>query len=113
MTLNEQPVSLHSFVIFAHRIEIIMLHVGVFGVGHLGKYHLNNWKEIRDAKVIGFYDPDDKTSKEVSEKYGLKSQLRRAAVSIPSNIAEGYMRQHAGEYIQFLHIALADGKSVV
>ena len=52
-----------------------MLNVGVFGVGHLGKYHLNNWKEIRDAKVIGFYDPDDKTSKEVSEKYGLKRFL--------------------------------------
>src|ERR1043165_2307332 len=49
-----------------------MLNVGVFGVGHLGKYHLNNWKEIQHAVLIGFYDPDDKTSKEVSEKYGLE-----------------------------------------
>ncbi len=48
-----------------------MIKVGVFGVGHLGKFHLNNWKEIPDAEVIGFYDPDDDTSKNVSEKYQL------------------------------------------
>jgi len=41
-----------------------------------------------------------------SEKYGLTSQIRRSAVSIPSNIAEGHERQHLKEYIQFLHVAL-------
>lgn len=49
-----------------------MLKVGVFGVGHLGKFHLNNWKEIEDVKLVGFYDPDDATAKEVAEKYNLK-----------------------------------------
>ena len=39
------------------------------------------------------------------EIYGLTSQIRRAAVSIPSNIAEGYMRG-SKEYVQFLKIAL-------
>ncbi len=39
------------------------------------------------------------------ELYGLSSQMRRSAVSIPSNIAEGYMRG-SKEYIQFLKIAL-------
>jgi four helix bundle protein len=39
------------------------------------------------------------------EKYGLTSQLRRAAVSVPSNIAEGYGRKTTPEYIQFLYIA--------
>ncbi|HYJ63065.1 MAG TPA: Gfo/Idh/MocA family oxidoreductase [Parafilimonas sp.] len=49
-----------------------MLKVGVFGVGHLGKFHLNNWKEIEDVELVGFYDPNEKTAKEVEEKYGLK-----------------------------------------
>jgi predicted dehydrogenase len=49
-----------------------MLKVGVFGVGHLGKFHLNNWKEIPGAELVGFYDPDDITAKEVEEKYQLK-----------------------------------------
>lgn len=39
------------------------------------------------------------------EKYGLTSQLRRAVISIPSNIAEGYGRKSLPEYIQFLYIA--------
>lgn len=39
------------------------------------------------------------------EVYGLVSQMRRAAVSIPSNIAEGYQRQSRKEYMQFLSIA--------
>jgi four helix bundle protein len=40
------------------------------------------------------------------ELYGLTSQLRRSAVSIPSNIAEGFGRFHKNEYKQFLHIAI-------
>ncbi|MBS1608365.1 MAG: Gfo/Idh/MocA family oxidoreductase [Bacteroidetes bacterium] len=48
-----------------------MLKVGVFGTGHLGKFHLNNWKEIGGIELAGFYDPDDNTAKEVIEKYQL------------------------------------------
>jgi predicted dehydrogenase len=48
-----------------------MLKIGVFGVGHLGKFHLNNWKEIAGVEVVGFYDPHDDMAKEVSEKYQL------------------------------------------
>ncbi|MHC4072808.1 MAG: four helix bundle protein [Planctomycetota bacterium] len=40
------------------------------------------------------------------ERYGLQSQLRRAAVSIPSNIAEGFARLHNKEYRNFLYISL-------
>jgi len=49
-----------------------MLKVGVFGTGHLGKFHLNNWKEIEDVELVGFFDPDDTIAKEVEEKYNLK-----------------------------------------
>ena len=48
-----------------------MLKIGVFGVGHLGKFHLNNWKEIPGTELLGFYDPHDETAKNVSEKYQL------------------------------------------
>ena len=51
--------------------ETHMLKVGVFGVGHLGKFHLNNWKEIANTELVGFYDPSDDTAREVSEKYQL------------------------------------------
>lgn len=49
-----------------------MLKIGVFGVGHLGKFHLNNWKEIEGVELVGFYDPSDAIAAEVTDKYGLK-----------------------------------------
>ncbi len=40
------------------------------------------------------------------ELYALALQMQKSAVSIPSNIAEGFARSHSAEYRQFLHIAL-------
>ncbi len=52
-----------------------MLSLGVFGVGHLGKFHLNNWKEISGVKLVGFYDPSDKAANNIIEKYGIKRYI--------------------------------------
>ena len=49
-----------------------MLKVGVFGVGHLGKFHLNNWKEIEGVKLVGFFDPSELNAAEIKNEYGLK-----------------------------------------
>ena len=38
----------------------------------MGKFHLNNWKEITGVELVGFYDPDDKNALQVQEKYQLK-----------------------------------------
>ncbi len=49
-----------------------MLKVAVFGTGHLGKFHLNNWREIKDVELIGFFDPNEATAKVVADTYHLK-----------------------------------------
>ena len=49
-----------------------MLKIGVFGVGHLGKFHLNNWKEIPGVELVGFFDPNDQQAQDVEQKYGLQ-----------------------------------------
>jgi len=61
--------------IFGGQKNPLMLKVGVFGAGHLGKFHLNNWKEIKIAKLVGFYDPDDATANDVAEKYQLERYI--------------------------------------
>jgi len=49
-----------------------MLKVGIFGVGHLGKIHVTNWKEISDVEIIGFYDPSDDNAQLITKEYKLK-----------------------------------------
>lgn len=46
------------------------------------------------------------------ERFGLTAQIRRAAASIPANIAEGYGREQTGSYMQFLRIAQGSCKEV-
>ena len=64
---------------------------------------LDVWKKSVDlVKNIYVYTKD--FPKE--EVYGIVNQIRRCAVSIPSNIAEGKSRQYTNEYVQFLYIAI-------
>ena len=46
------------------------------------------------------------------EIYGLTAQVRRAAVSVPANIAEGYGRESRGAYVQFLRVAQGSVKEL-
>jgi len=69
---------------------------------------LKNYKELNVWQksyqfCLEIYRVTQKFPKE--ERYGITSQIRRAAVSVPSNIAEGYGRKTTKEYIQFLYIA--------
>jgi four helix bundle protein len=63
---------------------------------------LRVWKEAMDIAEL-CYRLTKGFPKE--EAYGMTSQIRRAAVSIPANIAEGYGRGRRNEYVQFLRIA--------
>ncbi len=59
-------------------------------------------KSIYDLTI---YFPKD-------EIYGLASQMKRAAVSIPSNIAEGYSRKNIKEYLYFLRVAYGSSREL-
>lgn len=48
-----------------------MLKVGQIGAGHLGKFHLNNWKNIEGIELVGFCDTDDVNAHAVAQKYNL------------------------------------------
>jgi len=67
---------------------------------------LKVWQKSIDL-VIAVYRLTKLYPKE--ELYGITIQSRRAAVSIPSNIAEGYTRKHRQEYVQFLRVAFGSG----
>lgn len=64
------------------------------------------WQKSRDL-TVRVYKLTEQFPK--SEQYGLINQMRRAAISIPSNIAESYHRFHKKEKRQFLAIAFGSG----
>ena len=87
-----------------------MLKVGVFGVGHLGKFHLNNWKEMDNVELVGFYDPNDAMAADVSARYNLNRfdnpldlirQIDAADIVAPTNF-----------HFELCQLAIRNGKHV-
>lgn len=69
---------------------------------HVGYRKLRVWQESHKL-VLLIYKESKNFPKD--ELFGLTSQLRRAAVSVPANIVEGFARASRKEFIQFLYIA--------
>lgn len=69
----------------------------------MGHRDLLVWKLAIDFSS-DLYEITEKFPKE--ERYGITQQLRRAGVSVPSNIAEGAARKHPKEFMQFLYISM-------
>jgi len=67
---------------------------------------LSVWQKSMEL-VAEVYKLTEKFPK--SEIYGLTSQMQRAAVAIPSNIAEGQKRNHPKEFLQFLYVSYGSG----
>jgi four helix bundle protein len=63
---------------------------------------LRVWEASMDM-AVAVYRATDTFPKQ--EMFGLVSQMRRSASSVPANIAEGFSRQHKTEFVQFLHIS--------
>jgi four helix bundle protein len=71
--------------------------------GDAGSYkELVVWQQAVDL-AVSTYEITRRWPRE--EIYGLTAQVRRAATSIPANVAEGYGRETRGAYVQFLRIA--------
>lgn len=49
-----------------------MLKIAIFGVGHLGKFHINNWKAIEGINIVGFYDPNEENAAYAINQFQLK-----------------------------------------
>ena len=71
--------------------------------------NLDVWQKAIDF-VVNMYKATEKFPKD--ERFGLTSQVRRAAVSIPANIAEGAARRSDKEFLNFLSIAQASCSEV-
>jgi len=87
-----------------------MLKVGIFGVGHLGKFHLNNWKQIPDIELIGFFDPNNDNAKAVEAEYGLKRYMDEAALIQASDIIDVVTPTHL--HFPVCEMAIKMGKHV-
>jgi len=87
-----------------------MLKVGIFGVGHLGKFHLNNWKLIPGVEVIGFFDPNNDNANDVIQQYGIKRYSDEAKLISDVDIVDVVTPTHL--HFEVCEQAIKNGKHV-
>jgi predicted dehydrogenase len=87
-----------------------MLKVGIFGVGHLGKFHLNNWKQIPGIEIVGFFDPNNDNAKAVEAEYGLKRYMDEEALIKATDIIDVVTPTHL--HFPVCEMAIKMGKHV-
>lgn len=86
------------------------LKIGLFGAGHLGKIHLQQWHEIPEAQLIGFYEPDDATAAQVSAQWNLP-RFESAAALIRASDAVDIVSSTTAHY-GLVKMALQTGRHV-
>jgi predicted dehydrogenase len=87
-----------------------MLKLGIFGVGHLGKFHLNNWKQIPDVEIVGFFDPNNEHAKAVETEYGIKRYMDEEALMKASDMIDVVTPTHL--HFPVCEMAIKMGKHV-
>ncbi len=87
-----------------------MLKLGIFGVGHLGKFHLNNWKQIPDVEIVGFFDPNNDNAKAVEAEYGIKRFMDEEALIKASDMIDVVTPTHL--HFPVCEMAIKIGKHV-
>ena len=87
-----------------------MLKLGIFGVGHLGKFHLNNWKQIPDVEIVGFFDPNNDHAKAVEAEYGIKRYMDEEALMKASDMIDVVTPTHL--HFTVCELAIKMGKHV-
>ena len=87
-----------------------MLKIGVLGAGHIGKFHLNNWKEIQDVEIVGFYEPNDEIAAEVEKNYQIKRFLN--AEELLDNVDAADIDAPTNHHFALCEMAVRKGKHI-
>ncbi len=87
-----------------------MIKVAVFGTGHLGKFHLNNWKDIEGVSIVGFFDPSDDQAKIIEETYGIKRFTNASELMDECDVAD--VVAPTIYHFELCELALKKGKHV-
>jgi predicted dehydrogenase len=87
-----------------------MLKLGIFGVGHLGKFQLNNWKQIPDVEIVGFFDPNNDNANAVEAEYGIKRFMDEEALIKASDMIDVVTPTHL--HFPVCEMAIKMGKHV-